>query len=49
MDTNAEAAGQLRSPYLHCMVASALEGHEEQPTAYHALRNKYTYLMCASH
>ncbi len=45
MDTDDEAAGQLRSTDLHCIVAAALEGHEKQPTAYHALRNNYTSLM----
>ncbi len=35
MDTDDEAAGQLRSTYLHCIIAAALEGHEKQPTAYH--------------
>jgi hypothetical protein len=49
MDTDDEASGQLRSTDLHCLVAAALEGHEKQPTAYHALRNNYTSLMCASY
>jgi hypothetical protein len=43
-----EAAGQLRSTDLHRIIVAALEGHEKQPTAYHALRNNYTSLMCAS-
>ncbi len=49
MDTDDEAAGQLRSTDLHCIVAAALEGHEKQPTAYHALRNSYTSLMCGAY
>ncbi len=34
---------------MHCIVAAALEGHEKQPTAYHALRNNYISLVCASY
>jgi hypothetical protein len=49
MDTDDEVAGQLRSTDLHCIIAAALEGHEKQSTAYHALRNYYTSLMCASY
>jgi hypothetical protein len=49
MDTDDEAAGQLRSTDLHCIIVAALEGHEKQPTANHALRNNYTSLMCASY
>jgi hypothetical protein len=49
MDTDDEAAGQLRSTDLHRIVAAVLEGYEKQPTAYHALRNNYTSLMCASY
>jgi hypothetical protein len=49
MDTDDEAAGQLRSTDLHRIIAAALEGHEKQPTAYHVLRNNYTSLMCASY
>ncbi len=49
MDTDDEGAGRLRSTDLHPVVSAALEGHELQPTAYHALRNKYTSLMCASY
>jgi hypothetical protein len=49
MDTDDEAAGQLRSTDLHCIIVAALEGHEKQPTAYYALRNDYTSLMCASY
>jgi hypothetical protein len=48
MDTDDEAAGQLRITDLHCIVAAAFEGHDKQPTTYHALRNNYTSLMCAS-
>ncbi len=39
----------MRSTDLHCIVAAALEGHDNQPAAYHALRNNYTSLMCASY
>jgi hypothetical protein len=49
MDTDDEAAGRLRSTDLQCIIAAALEGHEQQPTAYHALRNNYTSLMFASY
>ncbi len=49
LDTYDEVAGQLRSIDLHRIIAAALEGHEKEPTAYHALRNKYTSLMCASY
>jgi hypothetical protein len=45
MDTDDEAAGQLRSTDLHSIIVAALEGHEKQPIAYHALRNNYTSLM----
>jgi hypothetical protein len=48
-DTNNEATGWLRSTDLHCIIVAALEGHEKQPIHYHALRNNYTSLMCASH
>jgi hypothetical protein len=49
MDTDDNAAGQLRSADLHCIIVASLEGHEMQPTAYHALRKNYTSLMCASY
>jgi hypothetical protein len=49
MDTDDEAAGRLRSTDLHCIIISALTGHEKQPIHFHALRNKYTSLMCASY
>ncbi len=49
MDTDDEAAGQLRSTDLHPIIVAALEGHEKQPIHYHALRNNYTSLMCASY
>jgi hypothetical protein len=49
MDTDDEAAGQLRSTDLHPIIAAALEGHGKQPSACHALRNNYTSLMCASY
>ena len=49
MDTDDEAAGRLRSTDLHCMIVAALEGHEKKPVHYHALRNNYTSLMCASY
>jgi hypothetical protein len=48
MDTDDEAAGQLRSTDQHCIIVAALEGHEKQPFHYHVLRNNYTSLMCAS-
>jgi hypothetical protein len=49
MGTDDEAAGQLRSTDLYRMIVAALEGHEKQPIHYHALRNNYTSLMCASY
>jgi hypothetical protein len=49
MDTDDEAAEQLRSTGLHCIIVAALEGHEKQPIHHHALRNNYTSLMCDSH
>ncbi len=49
MDTDDEAAGRLRSTDLHRIIVAALEGHEKQPIHYHALRNNYTSLMCASY
>ncbi len=49
MDTSDEAAGRLRSTDLHCIFVAALEGHEKQLIHYHALRNNYTSLMCASY
>ncbi len=49
MDTDDEAAGQLRSTDLHCIIVAALEGHEKNPIHYHALRNNYTCLICASY
>jgi hypothetical protein len=49
MDMDDEAAGQLRSTDLHCIIVAALEGHEKQPIAYHALRNNYTSQMSASY
>jgi hypothetical protein len=49
MDTDDEAAGQLRSTDLHCIIVAELEGHEKKPIHYHALRNNYTSLMCASY
>ncbi len=49
MDTDDEAAGRLRSTFLHRIIVAALEGHEKQPIHYHALRNSYTSLMCASY
>jgi hypothetical protein len=49
MDTDDEAAGRLRSTDLHRIVVAALEGHEKKPLHYHALRNIYTSLMCASY
>ena len=49
MDKDDEAAGRLRSTDLHRIIVAALEGHEKKPTHYHALRNNYTSLMCASY
>jgi hypothetical protein len=49
MDTDDEAAGGLRSTDQHCIIVAALEGHKKQPIHYHALRNYYTSLMCASY
>jgi hypothetical protein len=49
MDTDDEAAGQLRSADLHRIIVAALEGHQKQPIHYHALRNNYTSLMYASY
>jgi hypothetical protein len=49
MDTDDEAAGRLRSIDLHHIIVAALEGHEKKPIHYHALRNNYTPLMCASY
>ncbi len=49
MDTDDKAAGRLKSTDLHCIISAALEGHEKQPTSYHALKNNYTSLMCASY
>jgi hypothetical protein len=48
MVTDDEAASQLRSTDLHCIIVTALEGHEMQPIHYHALRNNYISLTCAS-
>ncbi len=49
MDTDDEAAGRLRRTDLHRIIVAAFEGHEKQPIHYHALRNNYTSLMCASY
>jgi hypothetical protein len=49
MDTDDEAAGGLRSTDLHCIIVAALEGCDKKPIHYHALRNNYTSLMCASY
>ena len=49
MDTDDEAAGRLRSTDLHRIIIAALEGHEKKPIHYHALKNNYTSLMCASY
>jgi hypothetical protein len=49
MDTDDEAAGRLRSTDLHCIIVAALKGHEKKPIHFHALRNNYTSLMCASY
>ncbi len=47
--TDDEAAGRLRSTDLHRIIVVALTGHEKQPIYFHALRNNYTSLMCASY
>jgi hypothetical protein len=49
MDTDDEATGRLRSTDLHCINVAALTGHEKQPIHFHALRDNYTSLMCASY
>jgi hypothetical protein len=49
MDKDDGAAGRLRSTDLHCIIIAALEGHEKKPIHFHALRNNYTSLMCASY
>ncbi len=49
MDTDDEATGRLRSTDLHCIIVAALTRHEKQPIHFHALRNNYTSLMCASY
>jgi hypothetical protein len=49
IDTDAEAAGRLRTTDLHRIIVAALEGHEKKPIHFHALRNNYTSLMCASY
>jgi hypothetical protein len=49
MDTDDETTGRLRSTDLHHIIVAALEGHEKKPIHYHALRNYYTSLMCASY
>ncbi len=49
IDTDDEAAGQLRSTDLHRIIVAAHEGHEKQPIHHHALMNNHTSLMCASY
>ncbi len=49
IDTDDEATGRLRSTDLHRIIVAALTGHEKQPIYFHALRNNYTSLMCASY
>ncbi len=48
MDTDDEAARRFRSTDLHHIIVAALEGYEKKPIHYHALRNNYTSLVCAS-
>jgi hypothetical protein len=48
-DTDDEATGRLRRTDLHRIFVAALEGHEKKPIHFHALRNNYTSLMCASY
>ncbi len=47
-DMDYEAAGQLSSTDLHLIIATAVEGHDKQCLAYHALTNNYTSSMCSS-
>jgi hypothetical protein len=49
MDIDDEAAGRLRSTDLHRIIVAVLEGHDKQPIHYHALRNNYSSMMCASY
>jgi hypothetical protein len=49
MDTDDEAVGRLRSTDLRHIIVASLEGYEKQPIQYHALRNNYTSLMCATY
>jgi hypothetical protein len=49
MDTDDEVTERLRSTDLHRKIVAALERHEKKPIHYHALRNNYTSLMCASY
>jgi hypothetical protein len=39
----------LTSTDLHHIVTAALEEHDKRQTAYNALRNNYTSLMCSSY
>ncbi len=47
-DLDDKAAGQLSITDLYCITTAALEGHNKQRLAYHALSNNYTSLMCSS-
>jgi hypothetical protein len=46
-DLDDKATGQLRSTDLYRITMAALEGHNKQRLAYHALSNNYTSLMCS--
>jgi hypothetical protein len=47
-DLDDKAAGQLSSTDLYRITTAALEGHNKQRLAYHALKNNCTSLMCSS-
>jgi hypothetical protein len=47
-DLDDKAAGRLSSTDLYRITMAALEGHNKQRLAYHALKNNYTSLMCSS-
>jgi hypothetical protein len=49
MDTDDEVAGRLRSTDLHHIIVAAPEGHEKKPIHYHALRNNFSSMLCASY
>ncbi len=47
-DLDDKAACRLSSTDLYPITTAALEGHNKQRLAYHALKNNYTSLMCSS-